>query len=382
MTKRHRIDQEYKYEKRRKRLEESPTSINIIETAKLSDINYDPIPDKEIRYICQYIFELHDNICPKYVYTEYEEIKLERYISHPKDAKSEIRNIGTLIDFVENKCTNYRFVISMLGLVFFIMNDITESESNELLGWDRNKLEEFFFIKRPNKINSDRYVFAHSNVILIDKELRQVERFEPHGSRSIMDSDNLDRLLEKSFNKIGYKYFSPNSFCPINSVQSMHGLTRNPLYRDTGYCTVWSLWYIDTRLLNPSKTRDETMNMIIEMFKDKGEKFLHETVHFYWTNLMRYIELRMKKYGSKKAIDMMHEESVSKVGKDKLLKRTRSITKYKKPIPVKRSAPTPVSTPVSTPAPTPVSTPVPTPVSTPDVKPQSFLSKIFGYFGY
>jgi len=122
------------------------------------------------------------------------------------------------------------------------------------------------------------------------------------------------------------------------------------------------LWYIDTRLLNPSKTRDETINMIIEMFKDKGEQIIHETVHFYWTNLMRYIELRMKKYASKKAIDMMHEESVSKVGKDKLLKRTRSITKYKKPLPL--------------PTPTPVLTP------TPVVKPQSFLSKIFGYFGY
>ena len=363
MTKRHRIDQEYKYGKRIKRHEESPTSINIIETAKLSDINYDPICTDKFRYICQYIFELHnDIICPRYVYTEYEEIKLDPFKSHPNDVKSEIKKIDTLIDFVENKCTNYRFVASILGLFFFIMDDLTESESNELLGWDRTDLVTFFYIKRPNNIKSNKHVFPHANVILIDKELKQVERFEPHGSKSIMASKRIDNLLKESFGKIGYTYFSPKSFCPKKSVQAIHGQAKNPLYKDLGYCTIWSLWYIDTRLLNQSKTRDETINMIIEMFKDKSEKFIHETVHFYWTNLMRYIELRMKKYGSKKAIDMMHEESVSKVGKDKLLKRARSITKYKKPLPL--------------PTPTPVLTP------TPVVKPQSFLSKIFGYFGY
>jgi hypothetical protein len=140
----------------------------------------------------------------------------------------------------------------------------------------------------------------------------------------------MDYLLYKSFDKIGYRYFSPISFCPKKSVQSIHGDAVNPLYQDKGYCTIWSLWYMDTRLLNPKKGRDETIEMILDMLKKNDEKFIHETVHFYWTNLLRYIELRNEKFSSKEAIEIMYRKSISQLGEKLILGGKRAITKYAK----------------------------------------------------
>lgn len=104
-----------------------------------------------------------------------------------------------------------------------------------------------------------------------------------------------------------YKYFSPKSFCPIKSVQSIHA-----------------------DAVNPSKSRDETVEMILDMFKKNDEKFIHETVHFYWTNLLRYIELRNEKFSSKEAIEIMYRKSISQLGEKLILGGKRAITKYSK----------------------------------------------------
>lgn len=341
MSKRGRTEHEIINSKKIKNID-SPTSINVIETAKLSDAKYRLLGysnETEGKYIAEYIFELHDNVCPEYVRVFYDEIKTDLKFSHYNVTKSKtVKNIDTLLDFVENKCMNYRFVASILTITFYLMDDLTYSEKNELIFWDKDKLSDFFFTKRPNKatftstnFRGNNNIFPHANSILIDRELRQVERFEPHGSETIMASEELDNLLERSFNKIGYKYFSPKSFCPVQSVQSIHGLAKNPLYKDIGYCTIWSMWYMDNRLLNPLKTRDQTINMIIDMFKSKDEKFIHETIHFYWTNLLRYIELRSDNVTSKRAMEIMYHETIPKLGEEKMLNTPRAVTKYIKP---------------------------------------------------
>jgi hypothetical protein len=94
---------------------------------------------------------------------------------------------------------------------------------------------------------------------------------------------------------------------------------------------------MDTRLLNPSKSRDETVEMIIDMFKNNDEKFIHETIHFYWTNLEAYVELINDNNSPKEAIEIIRRRSISKLGEKLILGGKRAITRYvKKPV-VKKS---------------------------------------------
>lgn len=335
-------------DKIKKTLKESPTSLVIPMTARLSKSEYDKINQSQFQYIAEYIFEIHDNVCPEYINIYYDEIK-EDYNKSDHIINSEaVLNIDKLIDFTLNKCMDYKFVSSILTISFYMINDLTHSELGELIDWDKKRLWDFVYTKRPNILDNyreNRTILRHANAILIDRELKQVERFEPHGSYTHMASDALDKLLDISFSKIGYTYFRPINFCPKYSVQSIHHMAKNPLYKDIGYCTIWSSWYMDTRLLNPSKSRNQTVDMIIDMFKKNDEKFIHETIHFYWTNLQRYIELRSKskskskskkhktksEISPKRAIEILYHESIPKLGEEKLLNTKRGITKYRKP---------------------------------------------------
>jgi hypothetical protein len=133
---------------------------------------------------------------------------------------------------------------------------------------------------------------GHANILIIDKNNKTLERFEPNGSyfvkRRISEQEKMDnqimefvkKVLELSdidaVHKAGWKYFKPTTFCPQLGWHSQQQLqmwnadtiskelsqfiddTGNP---DTeGYCMAWSLYYVYLRLLNQHLTRTEVLN--------------------------------------------------------------------------------------------------------------------------
>lgn len=160
----------------------------------------------------------------------------------------------------------------------------------------------FFYIKidifEPESIESgidSNHIGGHINVLIFDTHKKEVERYEPHGYETIVNLTNIDDLLlNKLKTELGYKYFKPVDFCPYFSLQYLHSNTSNKKYEDKGYCTVWSTWYMECRLLNPDEDRNILVNRLSSyfMYQEEKDKFLHTTIYNYWTMLRKYIEFR------------------------------------------------------------------------------------------
>ena len=109
-----------------------------------------------------------------------------------------------------------------------------------------------FNIKIPDNPN-------HANVFMINKRTRNIELFEPHGSRST--DSTLGGYVGGYTKKVRYikKYWADilPEYTVINAVdvinRSAFQTTRDPVDH-SGYCVTWSLIYMQYRILNPTLT--------------------------------------------------------------------------------------------------------------------------------
>ncbi len=194
-------------------------------------------------------------------------------------------------NYRENKqlCSTY----NNLGIV---MSNKCEFLNFEIV-WVYNKLH---FVDSFDKIidkclynNSKRFIIiplgielqqgSHANYIIIDKELNEIERFEPHGSGNPYNfnynNDLLDKILEKKFSDIFYdklnkkiKYFRPKDYLPKISLQ-MLDITekKNKKIGDPGgFCALWSIYYTDMRLTYKEIPRKKIINYIINSVKEQN----------------------------------------------------------------------------------------------------------------
>lgn len=97
----------------------------------------------------------------------------------------------------------------------------------------------------------------HANYLIIDKERKIAERFEPHGglSQYFYRTDNLDSEIIKLLD-IKYKYYQPIDFLPIVGFQTLQSYENfvyllNRVGDPEGFCAAWGLYYLDLRFANP-----------------------------------------------------------------------------------------------------------------------------------
>ena len=230
---------------------------------------------------------------------------------------------GTIFD--EEKTTLDRsvtnFNLMMLGLLMFIKHKLKQQQTdnicfinlqdnNAIMGYriESDKLIATgplaYAIKSCLENINIRFIWiglsifdfrdysGHANILIIDKNNKTLERFEPNGSyfvkKRISEQEKMDnqimvfikKVLEISnidtVNKADWKYFKPTNFCPQLGWHSQQALqmrnadtiskelsqfidnTGNP---DTeGYCIAWSLYYVYLRLLNQHLTRTEVLS--------------------------------------------------------------------------------------------------------------------------
>lgn len=110
----------------------------------------------------------------------------------------------------------------------------------------------------------------HANYLIIDKERKTAERFEPHGglSQYFYRTDNLDDTIIKELN-INYKYFKPIDFLPIVGFQTLQSYENfvyllNRVGDPEGFCAAWGLYYLDLRFANPDLEPKELVQIGIE----------------------------------------------------------------------------------------------------------------------
>lgn len=179
-------------------------------------------------------------------------------------------------------CTFIGLKIDILfGLIYLISlrSNITSPINSELVSINNNELTFEIIWKNNNLIinklftallvekkkSSSRFIVmplgieilenAHSNYLIYDNKLNEIERFEPYGCESPQgfnyNSELLDKRLEKYFKHFipGIKYFKPNTFMNKICFQHLDAVEYEmKQYGDPGgFCAVWSIWYVDMR---------------------------------------------------------------------------------------------------------------------------------------
>lgn len=116
-------------------------------------------------------------------------------------------------------------------------------------------------------------IVNHSNVVIIDKNKKTVERYEPYGSLYYVFP--VDEILQEALSEpLNYKYILCKT--PGFQSQSVYRKTETTTFGDeVGYCLAWCLFMVEMRLTYPDidicKMIKIINNYIINRFFDEYE---------------------------------------------------------------------------------------------------------------
>jgi ankyrin repeat protein len=123
---------------------------------------------------------------------------------------------------------------------------------------------------------------SHANIIIIDKNNKTIERFEPNGSNHprnfYYNPILLDNLLKNKFESLlnNYKYLKPSNYLPTVGLQLLEIINDNKCKNigdPNGYCAVWCVWYTNYRLMNPDVKPNKLINELINNIKLSNKSF-------------------------------------------------------------------------------------------------------------
>lgn len=122
---------------------------------------------------------------------------------------------------------------------------------------------------------------GHANYLILDKKMKTVEHFEPHGGRSFIEHmyrvPILEDVLRKYFLKnFGYKYIPPREVCPYIGLQTVENAYRRRLKSvdPGGYCVAWSILYADLRLTYPDIPPLVLQDLVLETLSNTPQLLL------------------------------------------------------------------------------------------------------------
>ncbi len=110
---------------------------------------------------------------------------------------------------------------------------------------------------------------GHSNLLIINKKKKEVERFEPHGEMKVYDDSIVNKEIQKTVLKHlkGYRFISPLDYCPKVGPQISKQLYTKKCKKGTGFCAVWSTLYGHLRVLETTLSREEIVDQMFVMLK-------------------------------------------------------------------------------------------------------------------
>lgn len=162
-----------------------------------------------------------------------------------------------------------------------------------------------------NIYNKNKSMMGHTNMILFDLTTNTVERFESFGYKGdYLQLVDFDSKIEVALKKHGFKYLRPIEYSEEYGIQQLLMDAKEP-YQELGTCTctIWSIYYLDCRLLNSSVDRSVLVKRLNSHFKSthgkESEKYMYMTIYNYWNLLKTYIEFREKGIPVKDAINRL-----------------------------------------------------------------------------
>lgn len=286
-------------------------NIPFIKNDKIIDSTiYEPIYDDDFKYLYEYINKRHntnifiDDLKPV-LYQRITEPVNKEFMSYNIYNKYKIiysRTIGidTLINnALELKSNGKVFYGSYL--IIDILN-ILRPNLKHIYSQITTKSHNLSYFDARNELSVIKYVtknclnIVHSNILLFDLVNNIVERFEPHGHGEEIEIDEFDAILNRELYKNNFRYLRPIDYCPKLSFQSILSTSDDPVYRDLGFCTIWNLFYINCRILNPNISREILSKRILTYFRRRygstSVKMMYITIYNYYVILNLYIKNR------------------------------------------------------------------------------------------
>ena len=169
------------------------------------------------------------------------------------------------------------------------------------------------------------YYVGHSCVLLIDKATNEAEFYDPYGyTYHNYENFDLENRLKTILTKHNYTYVSLPSYCPYGSIQTIQYNETQSLIEsvpafsmvELESCRIWSMWYIDMRMLNENVSRDKLVKFIFKKHIQIPTLTQQVFQHF-WTCVRAYI--KYVRYSN-----LTPEDAYNKVIEDGL----RDITNY------------------------------------------------------
>ena len=202
-----------------------------------------------------YLLKKHNNICSTLT-TEFIE---------NKNLYAFYKSIGIIIG---SKTEFLNFEIIWVNKKIYLINEFFE-KINEC----KSKNSNFIIIPLGIEMKEG----SHANYIIYDLINKTVERFEPNGSTTPIglnyDPDLLDEILESKFKSIdeNIKYLSPKDYLPKIGFQMMDIIDKQKRIGDPGgFCALWSIWYIDMRMIYKDVPPKKIVDILINSIKKQN----------------------------------------------------------------------------------------------------------------
>ena len=112
------------------------------------------------------------------------------------------------------------------------------------------------------------------------------------------DQKKLDEALDQYFRQLDLVYESPTTICPYIGPQVIEHEHATGIHATQGgFCAAWSMFYLESRLLNPDVQALDLQNGLIEQIQKKMT--LYKFMVNYSAEFLRNIKKFLKKYGYK-----------------------------------------------------------------------------------
>jgi len=130
---------------------------------------------------------------------------------------------------------------------------------------------------------------AHANGLLYDTKTQNLERFEPHGSETVLsytkitpyEAQKMKEFLEQNLGISIKRFYQPKSVCPRIGWQIREGLPRpfdyffNKKWGISGYCMAWSMYFILLRAQNPDIRTKQLQEHVFENYETTSD-YIHD----------------------------------------------------------------------------------------------------------
>ena len=302
--------------------------INKIKTILINDesVYFSSVPLSNMFYTL-YIINKYDNVCIPYKIKNKNEKEKEKLLLQIADIDYMILNY---LDFYKKyfDCFMTHLIIWKDKWNYFI-------DKENLINFINECKKRFILIKITIVLVKDSNV-KHANYLIVDKENKTIERFEPYGNIDIKNSNELNKMIETELCKsLNYTFEFLQLYPGLQIKSDESNLLIKNINDPTGYCLAWCYLYIEIKLLNNLKinTRELIELYIENYFKkdfkeitDNKNKYLY-FIRYYSNKLDEEKNKIMKIIGMndiyKKNIDDLEMKKISKFINNKLLNKIK-----------------------------------------------------------